>query len=179
MNFGFNVKYNKGTKLQPQGHMNIIFRRIEAGVLHVYQIKSTSITSLSLGFAQACSGPPSPSCWGVSTFQSKANLADLTTGASLASGVQLVVTLTPAGRGQVVTHNLYTPERLAEIRTQFASGQPASEPDDPRPAGPRPASPHRSGVSAEQFAELEAEVAQLRTAVAQLRDELNAIRDAS
>ena len=34
----------------------------------------------------------------------------------LAGAKQLVVTLTPAGRGQVVTHNLYTPERLAELQ---------------------------------------------------------------
>ena len=39
MNFGFNVKYNKGSKPQPQGHVNIIFR---VGAT-TYQIKSTSI----------------------------------------------------------------------------------------------------------------------------------------
>ena len=53
MNFGFNVKYNKGSKPQPQGHVNIIFRVGST----TYQIKSTSIDNLSLGFAQACYRP--------------------------------------------------------------------------------------------------------------------------
>ena len=42
----------------------------------------------------------------------------------------LVVSLTPTGRGQVVTHNLYTPERLEKLKQQYASGHsaPAAEP---------------------------------------------------
>jgi len=87
---------------------------------------------------------------------------------------QLVVMLTPAGRGQVVTHNLYTPERLEELKSQFASGHHALE-----PGAPRASSARVSGVSTDQFAALEAEVAQLRTEVALLRDELMAIRDAN
>ncbi len=35
---------------------------------------------------------------------------------------QLIVELTSAGRGQVVTHNLYSPTRLAELKEQYASG---------------------------------------------------------
>jgi hypothetical protein len=96
MNFGFNVKYTKGSKTQPQGHLNIIFR---AGS-RVYQVKSNSVTSLSLGFAQACSGPPSATCWGVSTFESKANLTDVTNPSgpvSLGGNLKLVVTLTDKG----------------------------------------------------------------------------------
>ena len=41
-NFGFNVKYNKGGT-NPQGHANVIWR--SGG--HTYQVKSTSITSMS------------------------------------------------------------------------------------------------------------------------------------
>ena len=40
---------------------------------------------------------------------------------------QLIVTLTPPGRGQVITHNLYTAERLEELKKQYASGRPADE----------------------------------------------------
>lgn len=84
---------------------------------------------------------------------------------------QLVVTLTPAGRGQVVTHNLYSPERLGEIKAQFASGHGVAEPATPRVPAARGA-----GVSADQFASLEAEVAQLRAEIAHLREELAALR---
>lgn len=96
MNFGFNVKYTKGNKPQPQGHVNVIVR---VGT-RVYQIKSTSIDFLSLGFAQACSGPPSSTCWGISTFESKANLSDVTNPASpssLGGGFKLVIALTDKG----------------------------------------------------------------------------------
>lgn len=65
MNFGYNVKYNKAnTKLQ--GSMNLIFRRGDK----VYQIKSTSITSLSVNSTNPCSRKAS--------FTSKANLQDVT-----------------------------------------------------------------------------------------------------
>ena len=93
MNFGFNVKYNKGSRPQPQWHVNIIVR--SGG--KIYQIKSTSITSLSLGFAQACSGPPSPACWGVATFESKANLTNLTNSLSLGGNHRLVISMTDKG----------------------------------------------------------------------------------
>ena len=66
-NFGFNVKYTKsGSNLQ--GHVNIIVRN--GG--RVYQIKSTSITSLStqLGLNGQ---PPSKA-----TFNGKANIQDIT-----------------------------------------------------------------------------------------------------
>jgi len=46
-NFGFNVKYNqKNTNLQ--GNINYIFRRNENGVVHLYQVKGNSMTSLSV-----------------------------------------------------------------------------------------------------------------------------------
>jgi hypothetical protein len=56
-----------------------------------------AITSLTLGFAEACTGPPSPTCWGVSNFVSKANLTNLITGASIASGATLTINLTDKG----------------------------------------------------------------------------------
>jgi uncharacterized protein len=86
---------------------------------------------------------------------------------------QLIVTLTPAGRGQVITHNLYTPERLEELKVEFAAGHPQVESGTPRPSPAR-----EPTVSAEQFAALSADVAQLRADVARLQDELAVLRNA-
>jgi hypothetical protein len=65
-NFGFNVKFNKGdTNLQ--GSFNTIVRRTESdGVLHTYQIKANSLTSLSTTAA------------GLAAFNAKANIQDIT-----------------------------------------------------------------------------------------------------
>jgi uncharacterized protein YceH (UPF0502 family) len=81
----------------------------------------------------------------------------------------LIVSLTPEGRGQVVTHNLYTPERLEKIRAQHATGRPLPE-RSPRPASAPSASP---AVSIAEFEQLKSEVTQLRSEVAQLRDQLD------
>jgi uncharacterized protein YceH (UPF0502 family) len=86
---------------------------------------------------------------------------------------ELVVLLTPSGRGQVVTHNLYTPERLEELKSQFASGQQTPDPAVARVASSRP-----SGISLEQFSSLESEVAELRAEIARINAELNALRNA-
>jgi hypothetical protein len=67
-NFGFNVKFNKGgTNLQ--GNINIITRKTENGVLHVYQIKGNVMTSLSVNAAAL---PYS------ATFNGKASIRDIT-----------------------------------------------------------------------------------------------------
>ncbi|MHB0959963.1 MAG: YceH family protein [Pirellulaceae bacterium] len=86
---------------------------------------------------------------------------------------QLVVSLTPPGRGQVITHNLYTPERLEELQDQYAAGRHVPEPDIARAAPAR-----SSGISLEQFAALESELADLRTEVARISGELHALRKA-
>jgi hypothetical protein len=82
---------------------------------------------------------------------------------------ELVVALTPAGRGQVVTHNLYKAARLEELKTQYASGRHSVE---------RTAATSSSGagapsaVSTEDFALLQEEVAQLRAELSELRSRL-------
>jgi len=87
-NFGFNVKYNKGgTNLQ--GNINIIFRRMEGGVLRVYQIKGNALTSLTVN----------PTT-GKATFFCKANLKDITNPLnpiSIGGNGQLKVTMTDKG----------------------------------------------------------------------------------
>jgi len=87
VNFGFNVKYNKTGK-NLQGNMNIIFRRLG----HVYQIKATSMTSLSINTQDPCSQK--------ATFVSKANLIDITdenNPVSVYGGITLQTTLTDNG----------------------------------------------------------------------------------
>jgi hypothetical protein len=65
LNFGFNVKWNKSLK-NLQGNVNIIYRT----TTNVYQIKSTSMTSLSINSTDPCSKK--------AIFISKANLQDVT-----------------------------------------------------------------------------------------------------
>lgn len=84
---------------------------------------------------------------------------------------ELIVELTPAGRGQVITHNLYTPERLNELKAQYASGQGAAE-----HATPRATAAAATAVSAAAFAALQTEVADLRDALARLQDEVAQLR---
>jgi len=114
----------------------------------------------------------------------------------------LIVFLTPEGRGQIVTHNLWSPDELAKQKTKVAQGafgDPTPErPSAPSPvpshapvaaapsvahstsaAPPRPAAPvgpaaTSSGGSAE-VAALRAEVAELRAEVARLKREVEDI----
>jgi len=90
-NFGFNVKFNKkGTNLQ--GGMNIIFRRMEDGVKHDYQIKTNAMTSLGVNVAN-----PSAK---TAEFTSKANLTDVTdplNPISVGGGYNLRVTMVDRG----------------------------------------------------------------------------------
>ncbi len=65
VNFGLNVKWNKSLK-NLQGKVNIIFRR----GTQVYQVKSTSTTSLSINSTDPCSKK--------AIFISKANLQNVT-----------------------------------------------------------------------------------------------------
>jgi hypothetical protein len=71
-NFGFNVKYNKGgTNLQ--GTISTIIRRMEGGILHVYQVKGNSMTSLSVDPTVTAAHP-----YPTAVFNGKANVTDIT-----------------------------------------------------------------------------------------------------
>jgi len=87
----------------------------------------------------------------------------------------LMIELTPAGRGQIVSHRLYPAHELAEVKARFtgvgahdgARSQPAAA--SPHPAGPSLARETPApGVSAPSLAELAAEVTELRAEVARL-----------
>jgi hypothetical protein len=90
-NFGFVVKYkNNGTNLQ--GNMDFIFRSSVGSVVHTYQVKSTSITSLGVNLASHHAN--------TALIVSKANLTDITDPVSpvlLGSMLKLQVNLTDNG----------------------------------------------------------------------------------
>jgi hypothetical protein len=97
-NFGFNVKYKSQKNLQ--GHVNISFRKDG----HTYQIKSTALESLGIVLkksnGQACSGPPSSTCFGIADFRAKANLTDVTNPqAPIALGGNLTLQMTMTDKG--------------------------------------------------------------------------------
>ncbi len=81
---------------------------------------------------------------------------------------KLVIALTPSGRGQLITHNLYLPEELDHLRAKIAAGG-----DDE--AAPSPSS--RPSVSS-QLAAAQQEIAHLKAEVEQLRGELEKYKTA-
>jgi len=91
-NFGFNVKYNKSGK-SLQGNINAIFRRKEKdGLVHVYQIKGNSMTSLSVNAKVATAK--------TAIFNGKATLQDITNPTvpiSLGGNLTLQVSMTDKG----------------------------------------------------------------------------------
>jgi len=105
-NFGFNVKYNKA-KTNLQGNLNAIFRRTEAdGILHVYQIKSTSWGTATLtvtpSTGNGCSATTATATCPISaSFTAKADLYDITnpllSPQTKAQGAPLQVTMTDYG----------------------------------------------------------------------------------
>lgn len=74
----------------------------------------------------------------------------------------LMIELTPAGRGQMVTHGLYHPDELETVKAQLGSG-----------AAPIPASRSESHT---ERAGLATEVAALREEVGQLREEIRVLK---
>jgi len=86
----------------------------------------------------------------------------------------LIMSLTPEGRGQVVTHNLYKARELDDLRARHAGGAAASTSSDEgveseeEPLAPQP---HR--VTADMFAELQLEVAEIRAEIMRLRERVN------
>jgi len=111
----------------------------------------------------------------------------------------LMIELTPPGRGQVVSHNLYKERELVEVRTEYAghsyAGDSGGAPNDAGEEGTTSAhaphaaaSPHRvqqtqaalstaGTVTRDMFAELEVEVAELRAEMARVREEIREMRE--
>jgi uncharacterized protein YceH (UPF0502 family) len=76
----------------------------------------------------------------------------------------LMIELTPPGRGQIVSHNLYPREELQEVREQVKGSGSASR------------TPERPVVANAEIAELRAEIADLRRRVQDLEKKLDAGR---
>jgi uncharacterized protein YceH (UPF0502 family) len=84
----------------------------------------------------------------------------------------LMIELTPPGRGQIVSHNLYPAGELAELRKgptgpEHRVASPEGEDSTPAPALAATAA---TGPAVAGLAELSAELAELRAEVARLRE---------
>lgn len=109
---------------------------------------------------------------------------------------QLLIDLSPPGRGQVVSHNLYKDRELPELKARYAGYVPTEE--DPAPlassSAPVPSAPQRAaaplqgisppppaplplGITRDMFNELQVDVAELRAEIARLRDQVRALED--
>jgi uncharacterized protein YceH (UPF0502 family) len=96
----------------------------------------------------------------------------------------LIIELTPAGRGQIVSHNLYPQQELVDLEARFAGhapGAPLVEQREPQaesslvssaPTASRATTDVVAGLSAE-VAELRAEVGRLHAMVSDLQARLN------
>ncbi len=90
---------------------------------------------------------------------------------------ELILELTPAGRGQVVSHNLYQPNELEKVQRQYESfaesEEETDEPeDDDEPTRPVGASSDRSAEASGLSHRVEA----LEAMVQQIQDELSELR---
>jgi len=82
----------------------------------------------------------------------------------------LMIELTPAGRGQVVSHNLYLEPEKAVLKAEVSGGGPRAviAPD-------REAAANTAGVASVTQAAMAAEIAALREEIARLRDRVSAL----
>ncbi|MEO5988203.1 MAG: DUF480 domain-containing protein [Candidatus Eisenbacteria bacterium] len=89
----------------------------------------------------------------------------------------LMIELTAAGRGQMVSHNLYLAHEFAELKVHSAGHGPQAAPSEHPPAIVAPAvaraTPDEFAALSSQIAELHAEVAQLRARVGELEAKLH------
>jgi uncharacterized protein YceH (UPF0502 family) len=116
------------------------------------------------------------------------NIADLAALRTLLASLMaknLVVSLTPEGRGHVVTHNLYKPREMENLRAKYAAASATpfrEEPADDTTAAHAPHAPaphsfsHGAPTSApDAGGELRREIAELRQQVKQLRSDLETL----
>ena len=89
-----------------------------------------------------------------------------------------MIELSPAGRGQMLTHGVYPPEELAEVRaTTSASARdvPVRDAGAGEPAGHVPAA--RATRASEDVAALAHEVAELRAEVDRLGERVRELEE--
>jgi uncharacterized protein len=95
---------------------------------------------------------------------------------------KLVIDITPPGRGQIISHNLYEPEELERLKSRHAGAVSESydEPSPPRtspPAYSAPAAAHASPAPTSTANRSSDEVESLRTQLAELRRDLEALTE--
>lgn len=73
---------------------------------------------------------------------------------------KLIIALTPPGRGQLITHNLYLPEELENLRAKIAAG--GDDEGAPSPSSSRPSVSSQLAAAQQEIVQLKAEVEQLR-----------------
>jgi uncharacterized protein YceH (UPF0502 family) len=89
----------------------------------------------------------------------------------------LIVSLSPEGRGHVVTHALYEPRELEKLRAEFASGgmpidrEPA-EAEEPRRMANPPSEPSAIDELRRELAEVRSELENLRAEFKQIKSQL-------
>lgn len=92
---------------------------------------------------------------------------------------KLVVAITPEGRGQTVTHGLYSDSELDRVRRDHGGGKVVATPSSPAPVAPSVpvASPSSSTApqSSSSDSDLRSEVTSLREEVTKLRKEIEDI----
>ncbi len=97
---------------------------------------------------------------------------------------QLVIDITPPGRGQIISHNLYEPEELERLKSRQASaGYEHEDRAPPRasPLSPAPATSHSSAsqisATAPRSGPANDELQSLRVQLAELRQELESLAE--
>jgi len=78
----------------------------------------------------------------------------------------LVISLTPEGRGQIVTHALYKDREMKELQARHAAAPPNSSSSDASERVAKPATPR---VTPDMLSELQVEVTELRAEVSRLK----------
>ena len=87
----------------------------------------------------------------------------------------LVISLTPPGRGQIVTHNLYTPEQLKKVQDSVGAGVGVQSSAPAAPSvgsAPSPAPAASASSSSSEVQELRAELNQLKAEVAKMKSDI-------
>jgi uncharacterized protein len=94
---------------------------------------------------------------------------------------ELVVSLTPEGRGHVVTHALCKPRELETLKAKHEGGDAGHPAGDEEPASVRPipiAAPQAGTLERGTTVAIPRDLADVRNQVAQLRCEVDELRDA-